>query len=171
MAIKLSMYIYTHMHKIICIPHPFRSMCFQPLLDQPIPPVLVIEEDSVEFRTVKTCTVPLKKALKGLDRNMVDILYHHGFITDDVYDQVLNHVTLLSAADKAHELIKSIGNRVKQDKGSYLMLVRSLTHGGILYQPIFNKFTEEYQKQLCTYACSYNDNDHILGFNCKILQG
>ena len=159
MARKLSMYIYIHMHKIICTPHPFRSMCFQPLLDPPMPHVLAIkEEDSVEFRTVQTCTVPLKKALKGLDRNMVDVLYHHGFITDDVYDQVLNHVTLLSATDKARELVKSIGNRVKQDKGSYLVLVRSLAHGGILYQPIFNQFTEEYQKQLCTYVCTANNN-------------
>ena len=128
-------------------------MCFQSLLDQPIQPVLVIEEDSVEFRTVKTCTVPLKKALKGLDRNIVDVLHQHGFITDDVYDQVLNHVTLLSAADKAHELVKNIENRVKQDRGSYFVLVRNLAHGGVLYQPIFNKLTEEYRKQL--YMCTY----------------
>ena len=136
-------------------------MCFQPLLDQPFPPVLVME-DSVEFRTVKMCTVPLKKALKGLDGNMVDVLYQHDFITDDVYDQVLNHVTLMSAADKAHELVKSIENRVKQDRRSYFMLVCSLTHGGVLYQPIFNKLTEEYQRQLCTYVCSYNYT------NCRI---
>ena len=127
-------------------------MCFQPLLYQPIPPVVVLEEDSVEFRTMQTCTVPLKKALKGLDRNMVDVLHQHGFITDDVYDQVLNHVTLLSAADKAHELVKSIENRVKQDRGSYFVFVRNLAHGGVLYQPIFNKLTEEYRKQL--YMCT-----------------
>ena len=112
-------------------------------------------EDSVEFKTVKKCTVWLETALKGLDRNMVDFLYQNGFITDDVCDQVLNRVTLLSAADKAHELVKGIKNRVKQDKGSYFVLVGGLTQGGVLYQPILNILTEEYQRQQQTGECVY----------------
>ena len=105
----------------------------------------------------------LEKALKGLDRNMVDFLYKNGFITDNVCDQVLSHVTLLSAADKAHELIKGIKNRVKQDKGSYFVLVGGLTQGGVLYMPILKVLDEEYQRQLvkqttgeCVYCmCRY----------------
>ena len=105
-------------------------------------------EDSVEFKTVKKCIVPLETALKGLDRNMVDFLYQNGFITDDVYDQVRSARTLLSPADKVYELVKGIKNRVKQDKESYLVLVNWLTEGGAMYQPIVNTLTEEYQRQL-----------------------
>ena len=105
-------------------------------------------EDSVEFKTVRRCTVALETALKGLDRNMVDFLYQNDFITDDVCDQVLNRVTLLSAADKAHELVKGIKNRVNQDKRSYFVLVGGLTQGGVLYQPIVTTLAEGYQRQL-----------------------
>ena len=102
----------------------------------------------MEFKTVKKCTVALETALKGLDRNMVDILYQNGFITDDVYDQVLNPVTVLSAADKANELAKGIKNRVKLDKWSYFVLVSGLTQGGVLYQPIVNTLAKEYWRQI-----------------------
>ena len=115
-------------------------------------------EDSVEFKTVKKCTVWLETALEGLDRDMVDFLYQKGFITDDVCDQVLSRVTLLSAADKARELVKWIKNRVKQDKGSYSVLVDGLTQGGVLNQPIVTILAEEYQRQQQTgefvYMCS-----------------
>ena len=111
-------------------------------------------EDSVEFKTVRRCTVALETALKGLDRNMVDFLYQNSFTTDDVYDQVLNPVTILSAADKAHELVKGIKNRVKQDKGSYFVLVGGLTQGGVPYQPIVTTLAEEYQRQLVEQATS-----------------
>ena len=103
-------------------------------------------EDSTEFKTVKRCTRPLETALKGLDSNMVDFLYQNGFIPDDNYDQIRSAKTLLSPADKAYELVKGIKNRVKQDKGSYIVLVGGLTQGGVLYQPIVNTLTEEYQR-------------------------
>ena len=109
-------------------------------------------EDSVEFKAVRRCRVALETALKGLDRNMVNFLDQNGFITDGVCDQVLNPVTFLSAADKAHELVKGIKNRVKQDKGSYFVLVGGLIQGGVLYQPIVTTLTEEYQRQLVEQA-------------------
>ena len=105
-------------------------------------------EDSVEFKTVKKCTVPLETALKGLDRNMVDFLYQNSFITDDTCDQVLSAKSSLSVADKVYELVKGIKNRVKQDKESYLVLVNWLTEGGAMYKPIVNTLAEEYQRQL-----------------------
>ena len=111
-----------------------------------LPPVLPMEE-SVEFKTVRRCTAALETALKGLDRNMVDFLYQNDFITDDVYDQVLNRVSLLSPADKAQELVKGIQNRVKQDKESYFVFVGGLTQGCVLYQPIVTTLAEEYQIQ------------------------
>ena len=105
-------------------------------------------EESVEFKTVKRCTVALETALKGLDRNMVDFLNQNGFITDDVCDQVLSTKTLLSPADKAYGLVKGIRNRVMQDKESYFVLVGGLTQGGVLYKPIVTMLAEAYQKQV-----------------------
>ena len=105
----------------------------------------------------------LETALKGLDRNMVDFLYQNGFITDDVCDQVLNPVTLLSAADKARELVKGIKNRVKQDKRSYFVLVRCLTQGGVLYQSIVTTLAEEYHKQLMEQTTSSSTVPRISG--------
>ena len=120
------------------------------IIAPPPPPfsIRLAMEDSVEFKTVKKCIIPLETALEGLDRNMVDFLYQNDFITDDVYDQVRSARTLLSPADKAYELVKGIKNRVKQDKESYLVLVNWLTEGGAMYQPIVNTLTEEYQRQL-----------------------
>ena len=131
-------------------------------------------EDSIEFKTVRRCTVALETALKGLDRNLVDFLYQNGFITEDVCDQVLNRVTLLSNADKAQELIKGIKNQVKQDKRNYFVLVGGLTQGGVLYKPILKVLDEEYQRQLvkqqtseCVYCmCRYV---HVLIWQCVYM--
>ena len=66
---------------------------------------------------------------------------------NDTCDQVLSAKSTLSVADKVYELVKGIKNRVKQDKESYLVLVNWLSQGGVLYQPIVNTLTEEYQRQ------------------------
>ena len=55
---------------------------------------------------------------------------------------------MLSPANKAHELVKGIKNRVEQDKGSYFVLVGGLTQGDVLYKPIVNTLAEEYQRQI-----------------------
>ena len=102
----------------------------------------------MEFKTVKKCTVALETALEGLERSMVDFLNQNGFINDASCDQVLNPMAMLSPANKAHELVKGIKNRVKLDKGSYFVLVGGLTQGGVLYQPIVDILAVEYQKQI-----------------------
>ena len=136
-------------------------------------------EDSIEFKTVRRCTIALETALKGLDRNMVDFLYQNGFITDDVCDQVLSRVTLLSVADKAHELVKGIRNRVKQDKWSYFVLVSGLTQGGVLYQPIVTTLAEQYQRQqeqtgesvpfMCVMCLPVHVRTYVLTWQCVYM--
>ena len=101
----------------------------------------------MELKTVNKCTVALESALEGLERNMVDFLYQNGFINNATSKKVLNPMIMLSDADKAHELVNGIKNRVKQDKGSYFVLINGLVQGGILYQPIVKTLTEEYQRQ------------------------
>ena len=113
-----------------------------------------MEEKSIEFKTVRKCSPSLETALKGLDRNMVDFLYQNGFITSDVCSTVLDPVTLLTPADKACKLVEGIKDRVDLDKESYKVLFGGLVQGGVLYQPIVNILTEEYQRQLMLQAPS-----------------
>ena len=113
-----------------------------------------MEEKSIEFKTVRKCAPSLETALKGLDRNMVDFLYQNGFITSDVCSAVLDPVTLLTPADKARKLVEGIKDRVDLDKESYNVLFGGLVQGGVLYQPIVNILTEEYQRQLIQQAPS-----------------
>ena len=105
------------------------------------------------------CTVALEAALKGKERNMMDFLYHNGLITDDSSVK-----TSLGVADKVHELVDEIKNRVKQDKGGYFVLLGCLTQGGPQYLPLVNILTEEYNRvnggedemqneQTCEFPC------------------
>lgn len=105
------------------------------------------EEESAEFKTVKKCALSLQKALKGLENKVNIFLNEKGFITDDVYSQVLNVKTVLSVTDKTLMLVEGIKDRVDQDKDSYHILVRGLTQGGVHYAPIVKKLHEEYQRQ------------------------
>ena len=113
-----------------------------------------MEEKSIEFKTVRKCAPSLETALKGLDRNMVDFLYQNGFITSDVCSTVLDPVTLLTPADKAHKVVEGIKDRVDLDKESYKVLFGGLVQGGVLYQPIVNILAVEYQRQLIQQAPS-----------------
>ena len=85
---------------------------------------------------------------------MVNFLYQNGFITGDVCSTVLDPVTLLTPADKARKLVEGIKDRVDLDKESYKVLFGGLIQGGVLYQPIVNILTEEYQRQLIQQAPS-----------------
>ena len=107
-----------------------------------------MEEKSIEFKTVRKCAPSLETALKGLDRNMVYFLYQNGFITGEACSTVLDPVPYLTRSDKARILVEGIKDRVDLDKESYKVLFGGLVQGGVLYQPIVNIVTEEYQRQL-----------------------
>ena len=107
------------------------------------------EEESIEFKTVKACAVKLGKALKGagLESAMVDFLKEKGFITEGVRLKVIGMTTPLGDDDKTTLLVEGIKNRIDQDERSFKVLVDKFGKSGVLYEPIFNKLTEEYEKQ------------------------
>ena len=109
--------------------------------------------ESIEFKTVKNCTLSLEKALKSLENKIVFFLNSNDFITDDVYSNVLNPNSSLTAANKTFQLIEGIKNLIDQDKSSYQVLIDGFTKGGIGYAPIVRILEEEYAKQANMKSC------------------
>ena len=103
--------------------------------------------ESIEFKTVKNCTLSLEKALKSLENKIVFFLNSNGFITDDVCSGVLNPKCSLTTANKTYQLIEGIKNRIDLDKNSYQVLIDGFTQCGIGYAPIVRILEEEYAKQ------------------------
>lgn len=122
--------------------------------------------DSPELVTIERCTSQLETALMGHDRELLHYLREEGIITGSIHDTILNPASLLSEAEKAGELVKWIGNRVKQDSQSFHLLVRHFKQAGNLYQPILNKLEAKYA-QLAT-TCRTSDQESL---PCVMQQG
>ena len=103
--------------------------------------------ESIEFKTVKNCTLSLEKALNSLENKIVFFLNKNAFITDNVYSGVLNPKCLLTTSNKTYQLVEGIKNRIDQDKNSYQVLIDGFTQCGIGYAPIVRILEEEYAKQ------------------------
>ena len=69
-----------------------------------------IMEKSIEYKTVDNCTISLEKALKCLENKIVFFFKKKDFITNDVYTNVLNPNSSLTAANKTFQLIEGIKN-------------------------------------------------------------
>ena len=100
--------------------------------------------NSPELEAVRKCTSHLETALKVLDRELVHFLRDEGFITDNVHDDLLTPRSTLTEAERAGELVKWIKNRVKQDPGSFHLLLHHFRRRGALYKPIANELSAEY---------------------------
>ena len=101
--------------------------------------------DSPELETVRKCTSHLETALKVPDRELVHFLRDEGFFSDNVHDDILNPRSMLTEDEKTGELVKWIKNRVKQDPGSFHILLHHFKQRGALYKPIVNKLSAEYR--------------------------
>ena len=101
--------------------------------------------NSPELEAVRKCTPDLETALKVPDRNLVHFLEYEGFFSDDVHDDILNPRSMLTEMERAGELVKWIKNRVKQDPGSFHILLHCFKQSVALYKPIVNKLSAEYR--------------------------
>ena len=97
-----------------------------------------------ELEAIKRCAPDLESALKNTDRKLVYFLNQEGFINDDDCDEILDQRSMLTAAQKAGKLVKSIKNRVKQDAKSFHVLLDRFKQDGTLYGPIIKKLTSNY---------------------------
>ena len=101
--------------------------------------------DSPELETVRKCTSHLETALKVLDRDLVHFLRDEGFVSSDVHDGILYPRSILTEVERAGELVKWIGNRVKQDPKSFHILLHHFKQRGVLYEPILEKLKAQYR--------------------------
>ena len=154
--------------------------CWSPLLQTffSLPPLVMEEEESVEFKTVKTCAGALAKALKGAgpETAMVNFLKEEGFINEGVHLNVIDTKSPLSVADKTNLLVEGIKNRIDQDEDSYKLLVDKFKKSGVMYEPIVKKLTKEYEKQYaaanpntpCECACMCMYRKQVATCNVRI---
>ena len=101
--------------------------------------------DSPELETVRKCTSHLETALKVLDRELVHFLRDEGFFSSDVHDEILIPRSMLTEAERAGELVKWIGNWIKQDPKSFHILLHHFKQRGVLYAPIVEKLKTQYR--------------------------
>lgn len=98
---------------------------------------------SREYRTVVKCSGALETALKS-DRDIMHFLNSEGFITDEVWDDVLDARSMLTPAQKAGKLVKGIRNKVSESPQHYHTLVEHLSKNRIRYGSIVDKLNREY---------------------------
>ena len=82
--------------------------------------------NSLEFLTVRACSGALETALQG-DRELVYHLNNEGFITDEACDSLLDAQSMLTAAQKAGQLVSSVRKRIKVCPQDYQELVAYLS--------------------------------------------
>ena len=102
---------------------------------------------STEYLTIVTCASQLATALHS-DRDIPHHLHAKGFITKDIYDDVINPRCMLSASDKACELVSGIRRAVERSPTNYNKLVSFLRENGDRYNDIVKILEEEYLKSV-----------------------
>ena len=104
--------------------------------------------DSEEYRTVVKCTKQLEIALQS-DRDIAHFLHQEGFVTEEVYDDVLNPRSTLTDHQKAGKLVTAIRNKVELSAQDYHTFVNHLRNNKI-NKTIVMILDEEYNKQEST---------------------
>ena len=83
-------------------------------------------------------------ALSNIDEGFIYFLNNEGFISNDNVNSIQNPVTILTAAQKAQELVKLIKDRVELCPESYGVLIAELRRR---CKSIVKLLGEEYAKQ------------------------
>ena len=81
------------------------------------------------------CASQLATALHS-DKDIPHHLRANGFLTEEIYDDVINPRSMHSASDKADELVSGIRRRVKQSPTNFHKLVDSLRNKEGKYKDI-----------------------------------
>ena len=96
-----------------------------------------------EYLTIVACATKLATALHS-DKDIPHHLHAKGFITKDIYDDVINPRCMLSASDRACELVSGIRRTVERSPTQYHKLVTYLRENGDRYNDIVKMLEEEY---------------------------
>ncbi len=99
-----------------------------------------------EYKTILQCTEKLEIALES-DRAILNFLDREGFIKPNIYEDVNNPDSSLSASEKAGLLVTGIKNKVRLNPKNYHKLMRHFHQDRRLYGDIADILDEEYHKQ------------------------
>lgn len=99
---------------------------------------------TMESRTIKKCTGQLVTALKQDIKESSHYLFKEGFISEDLYEEVLNPKSMMSDADKATKLMLQIRNCVDLESSKYHKLVNHWRQDKGLHDGIVQILDSEY---------------------------
>ncbi len=99
-----------------------------------------------EYKTILQCTEELEIALES-DKAILNFLDREGFIKPNIYEDVNNPKSLLSASEKAGLLVTGIKNKVKLNSKNYHKLMRHFHQDRRMYGDIADILDEEYLRQ------------------------
>ena len=109
----------------------------------------------MEAQTVVNCAKYLEVAFKGLDRDLVHYLHREGFISQEVYDEVLYPRSMLSLAQKAGQLVTGIRTKVSLSPLHYVKFLEHLCtkrlrfHFGGILGILEREYEKLQQKGMC----------------------
>ncbi len=99
-----------------------------------------------EYITLVNCTAKLVIALRS-DTSILHYLDREGFIKPNIYEDVNNPKSMLSASEKAGLLVSGIKDKVELNPKNYHKLMRHFHQDRRLYGDIADILDEEYRKQ------------------------
>ncbi len=98
---------------------------------------------SREYKTIVRCCIQFATTLHS-DRDIPHYLHAEGFLTKDIYDDVINPRCMLSESDKACELVSGIRRRVEQFPTNFHKLLSYLRKQDGKYDDILKLLEETY---------------------------
>ena len=99
--------------------------------------------DSKEHETLRKKTKEMEIALRS-DRDIVHFLYRERFISHDVYEEVLDPRSMLTATEKSSKLVICIRNKVKLNPQNYHKLLHHFRQDRRNYGDITDILDNEY---------------------------
>ncbi len=99
-----------------------------------------------EYITLVNCTAKLVIALRS-DTSILHYLNREGFVKPNIYEDVNNPKSTLSASEKAGLLVTGIKDKVELNPKNYHKLMRHFHQDRRLYGDIADILDEEYRKQ------------------------
>ena len=104
------------------------------------------EAESKEYITIVNCTAKLVIALRS-DASILHYLDREGFIKPNIYEDVNNPKSLLSASEKAGLLVTGIKDKVELNPKKYHKFVDHLRQNMRMYDDIVEILDNEYNSQ------------------------
>ena len=125
------------------------------------PPIIVWQSakckmaESKEYSTIVNCEGKLKIALKD-DREIALFLRQNGILKKELYDNINEPKSMLSATDKVVKLVTAIRDSVELDSASYHLFVDHMRLNPRVYGTIAGILDKEYNRTSVSLAASIN---------------